>query len=133
MGVIAPGVSPDTQYFWDGVAHDKLMLRRCSECGAIQTPAQSEPMCGDCLHIGFEVFEASGRGSVYSYLNSVHPSRPDDAPRVAALVRLEEGPRLLSNLVDIDIDEVRNEMPVEVCFVEYEGVKLHQFRPVGAA
>ncbi len=130
---MAPGVSPDTRYFWDGVAQDKLLLRKCSECGTVQAPAQSEPMCGDCLHIGFDVFQASGRGTVYSFLNSVHPSRPDVAPRIAALIELAEGPRLLSNLVDIAIDQVQNGMDVEVCFVEYGDVKLHQFRPVGVA
>jgi uncharacterized OB-fold protein len=60
---------------------------------------------------------------------SHHPTEADDAPRIVALVELDEGVRLVSNLQDIEPEEVRNDMAVEVVFMEIDGVRLPQFRP----
>ena len=79
----------------------------------------------------WETQESAGRGIVHSWILSHHPTEPDAEPRIVVLVELEEGPRLVSNLCDIDAADVRNEMPVEVCFRELDGVLLPQFRPVG--
>jgi uncharacterized OB-fold protein len=73
---------------------------------------------------------ASGRGRVYSYVVPRHPPPPEgEEPPVIALVELDEGVRLVSNLRDITFDEVVNDMPVDVFFDEVEpGVRLPQFR-----
>src|SRR5688500_13066143 len=127
--VIAPNPGKDDQYFWDGVAEDKLLLRRCTSCKHLQQPPT--PMCPKCHGLEWETQEASGKAKVYSWLLSKHPTEPDDNPRLVVLVELEEGVRLVSNLQGIDVDDVKLDMPVEVFFDELDGVKLPQFRPVG--
>jgi hypothetical protein len=72
----------------------------------------------------------AGRGFVYSWIVSRHPTQPGDSPRIVALIELDEGMRLVSNLQGIDPADVRNGMRVEVEFDEIGGVKLPQFRPV---
>jgi uncharacterized OB-fold protein len=75
----------------------------------------------------------SGRGSVYSWILSRHPTEPDAAPRVVVLVQLDEGPRIVSNLVDVEPEAgiALNDMLVEVCFRQIDGVTLPLFRPSG--
>jgi uncharacterized OB-fold protein len=77
--------------------------------------------------------QASGRGTVYSWIVSHHPTEADALPRIVVLVDLEEGVRLVSNLLDVAPSEVRNGMAVELCFEEYDGVALPQFRSVVSA
>jgi hypothetical protein len=61
----------------------------------------------------------------------VHPTQPDEVPRIVALVDLDEGVRLVTNLQGIDPADVRNDMPVELTFAELDGLMLPQFRPAG--
>ncbi len=119
-------------YFWDGVKDRTLLLRRCVGCGELQHPPT--PMCGRCHGLEWETQKATGRGTVYSWIVSRHPSQPDDNPRIVALVELAEGVRLVSNLIGIEADAVKNDMEVEVTFVEYgEDMLLPQFTPVAAS
>ena len=81
-------------------------------------------------------FSASGRGTVHSWIVSRHPTDPDDAARIVALIDLEEGVRLVSNLADVDTGGpagVTNGMAVEVVFRDVDGTRLPQFVPAGAA
>jgi uncharacterized OB-fold protein len=89
-------------------------------------------MCPVCGSLEWTVQEASGRGTVHSWIVSRHPSDPDELPRVVALVELEEGVRLVSNLQDVEPDQVTNDMAVEVLFKEVDGVTLPQFRPAAS-
>ena len=116
-------------YFWDGVKDRTLLLRKCAQCGELQHPPT--PMCGNCHSLEWETQKATGRGTVYSWIVSRHPSQPTENPKIVALVELDEGVRLVSNLVGIDADDVRNDMAVEVTFVEYDNdVVLPHFVPV---
>ncbi len=118
-------------YFWDGVKDRTLLLRRCVGCGELQHPPT--PMCGHCHGLEWETQKATGRGTVYSWIVSRHPSQPDDNPRIVALVELAEGVRLVSNLIGIDAADVRNDMEVEVTFVEYgQDLLLPHFTPVAS-
>lgn len=128
--VIPPVPGPDDQWFWDGVAERKLLLRRCASCKSLQHPPV--PMCGNCHGLEWEVQEASGKGSVYTYVVSKHPSLPDEDDRIVALIELEEGIRLVSNLQGVGVDDVRNDMAVEVTFTEFDDVVLPQFVPAGS-
>jgi uncharacterized OB-fold protein len=121
--VIPPVPNRDDQFFWDGVAERRLLLQRCADCKALRHPPQ--PVCAACGSLATEAVEASGRGTVFTWLLT------DD--RVATVVALEEGVRLVSNLVDVAPDDVRIGMDVELVFVELDGVVLPQFRPVGMA
>jgi uncharacterized protein len=124
---IAPAVSPDDEYFWTGVGEGRLLARRCAGCSYLQHPPT--PMCPKCGSVRWEVHELRGRGFVYSWIVSRHPTQPEDAPRIVALVELDEGIRLVSNLTGIDPADVRNGMRVEVGFDEVDGIRLPQFRP----
>jgi uncharacterized OB-fold protein len=90
-------------------------------------------MCPACGSVEWDVEELSGRGRVHSWIVSHHPTQPDDAPRIVALILLEEGLRLVSNLDGVEAEDVVNDMDVEVAFVEVDGVRLPQFRPAGDA
>lgn len=74
-------------------------------------------MCPDCHSVESQWTEAAGTGTVYSYALLHHPQHPAFSyPVVAVLVDLDEGVRVLSNLIDIDPDEIRIGLPVEVTF-----------------
>jgi uncharacterized protein len=125
--VIPPVPDADDQFFWDGVARGTLLLERCAACKTKRHPPS--PMCGVCLSIERESFEASGRGTVYSWIASHHPSTPDAEPRIVALIDLEEGLRFVANLQDVALADVHPGLPVEVFFAEVDGTMLPQFRP----
>jgi uncharacterized protein len=131
---LAPMISPDTEFFWDGLREHKLLIQRCNGCGTLRNPAR--PMCPHCRSLSWEAIEASGRGTVYSYVMPHEPKFPFfDYPYIVVLVELEEGVRLLSNLCDIDPADVTVGMGVEVFFQSFDGAEkdlvLHQFRPTG--
>ena len=123
--MIPPKPTPDDAFFWDGAVAGKLLARECAGCGRLQHPPS--PMCPACGSAEWHLRELSGRGTVHSWVASHHPGRPDEEPRIVILVQLEEGIRMVSNLRGVALDAVRNEMPVQVCFVEEEGIVLPQF------
>lgn len=125
--VIPPVPDADDEFFWDGVREHRLLLQACASCGALRHPPV--PMCGHCLSTHWRPQASTGTGSIHSWIVSRHPSEPDDTPRVVVLVELDDGVRFVANLVDTPLDEVRNELRVEVCFREVDGVVLPQFRP----
>lgn len=128
--VIAPRPGPDDAWFWEGARQGQLLLRQCGSCGRLQHPPT--PVCPACAATSWTTLPAAGRGSVYAWLLSHHPTEPDAGPRIVVLVELAEGVRLVSNLVDVAPEDVHNGMEVEACFVDYDGVVLPQFRPAPA-
>jgi uncharacterized OB-fold protein len=126
-----PTVTPDTQFFWDGVKQHRLLIQRCISCGRLRHPPG--PMCPACQSLDWEAVEASGRGTVFSFVMPEHPRFPFlEYPYIVALVELEEGTRLVTNLVGVAPDEVRIGQPVQVTFAEFDGdVVLPQFTPAG--
>jgi uncharacterized OB-fold protein len=84
------------------------------------------PACGS---LDWTLYELTGRATVHSWILSQHPTRADDEPRIVVLLDLEEGLRLVSNLQGVEVGDVRNEMKVEVIFVDVDGVRLPQFQP----
>lgn len=129
--IIPPMVGHDDKFFWDGVAEGVLLVRACASCGKQQHPPS--PMCPVCGSVEWVTSELSGRGTVMSWIVSRHPTKPDDNPRIVVLVQLDEGPRLVSNLCDVDPRDpgVLNDIRVEVTFVDFDEVRLPQFRPIG--
>ena len=85
-------------------------------------------MSATAARCDWDTQESTGRGTIYTWIQSHHPTEPDAAPRVVVLVELEEGIRMVSNLQGTEIADVRNGMPVEVFFQEFDGVVLPQFR-----
>ena len=128
----APWPTRNSAFFWEGCKRGVLMAQRCSECRATYHPPR--PMCPRCRSFTLEPAQLSGRATLHSWAKPVHPPMPMFEPGyLVALVDLEEGPRMLSNLCEIDPAEVEVGMALEVFFVETadEGA-VHQFRPLRA-
>ena len=124
-----PRPSRDSAFFWEGCERGVLLGQRCASCKELRHPPR--PMCPSCHSVETEAVELSGRGTVHSWMKPVHPPLPMFEPGyLVALIDLEEGIRLLSNLCEVSEDDVRNGMPVEVFFVPTAGDKAAPvFRP----
>jgi uncharacterized OB-fold protein len=124
-----PAVDRDTEFFWKGVAEGKILVQRCSRCGALRHPPR--PMCPHCLSVDWQAEPVRGRGSVYSYAIQHHPPVPGfEMPYIVVLADLVEGIRLVANLTGCEPDQVRIGMPIDVYCAEVEpGLWLPQFRP----
>jgi uncharacterized OB-fold protein len=122
-------MSPDTQFFWDGARDHKLLIQRCADCGRLRHPPR--PMCPQCQSVAWDTIESSGRGTLYSFVMPKHPPLPFmGEDYIVALVDLEEGTRIVSNLCDIAPADATIGMPVEVFFETFDdGVVLPLFRP----
>jgi len=128
-----PIVTPETTPFWLGAAAGELLLNRCESCDLTYYYPRSH--CPDCLSDDVTWIEASGAGEVYSYtVTDVVEGWPDaELPLVSAYVELEEGPRMLSVIVECDPDQVTVGMSVNVRFVptEDEDIAIPVFEPTG--
>ena len=124
-----PVPTPETKPFWDGTALGELRLQRCRACRSTYFPPQ--PFCPRCATDDVEVVRATGRGFLYSYVIS-HLAAPGfDAPYVIGVVELEEGPRLLTNIIDVppEPDRLPLDLPLEAVFQSVGEVALPLFRP----
>lgn len=125
-----PQPSAVTQPFWDGARRHELWIQRCQACGThLFYPRR---LCTTCGSADLDWVEASGRGSVFTYTiarRATHPAFADRVPYVIAVVELEEGPKLTTNIVGVDPDDVRIDMPVVVTYEDADDVSLVNFRP----
>jgi uncharacterized protein len=126
-----PPVTPTTEAFWDATRDQRLLLQWCTVCEtAIFFPRE---VCPSCLGSSLEWRPASGRGVVYAVTVEYKPQNPmmaAMAPYAVALVDLEEGVRLLSNVVGGPAEDVTVGMAVEVAWEPLsDGRNLPQFRP----
>lgn len=117
--------------FWESIKNKKLSMQRCKGCGAWLNPPR--PMCPKCRSTEQEWVAVKGKGTVYShvtYQDSPHPAFK--APYSVVLVELEEGPRIISNMVDSKTEEITIGMPVEVVFEEVaDDLTLPKFKKAG--
>jgi len=126
-----PSPSDATVPFWSACAEGRLTMRRCLDCGTRFTPTRAACRCGSTR---LEWADASGRGTVFTY-TVVHrapdPAFRADLPYVIAIVELEEGGRLMSNLVGCDPAAVRVGLPVKAVFETVaDGVGVPKFTPI---
>jgi uncharacterized OB-fold protein len=94
--------------YLDGLRAHRLLLQRCGDCSKYRYPPSM--FCPWCLSDSLEWVEASGRGSVYSFIilhQPYHPGFRDDLPYNVAVVELAEGPRIVANLTEIDNADIR--------------------------
>lgn len=113
-----PAPNADVAPFWDWCRRGELRIQRCSDCGAYRH--HPRPRCPDCASAAYEWARVSGRGTVHSYTICHPPVLPAFADRVpynAVVVRLDEGPFMVSNLVECTNEDIRVGMPVEVRLV----------------
>ena len=127
----APAVNPETEAFWAATAESRLLVKRCVDCSSlIWYPRAICPECGSMRTGGLQV---SGRGRVYSYTVNHRGEGPyqGSPPYVPAYVELDEGPRMMTNIVEADGRDLAIDMPVEVVFHDTgEGSALPRFRPL---
>ena len=126
-----PAYDWETRAFWEGCGRHELVLQRCASCRAVQHRPRA--LCVSCLSDSIEHFAASGKGTVHTFTvthQNQAPAFRQALPYVLAWVELEEGPRLLSNVVGCEPDQVRIGMPVQVEFVDTDdGLAVPRFRP----
>jgi uncharacterized OB-fold protein len=117
-----PVYAPDAAFFWEGVARGELLGQRCTDCRHLAHPPR--PMCPKCHSTRREQVRLSGDGIVYSWIVPRHPAPVGFAePPVVALIELDEGIRLVSNLVGIDLSEICHGLAVQVRFEPTRGGK----------
>lgn len=129
-----PHPTPLSQPFWDGTKARELRLQRCGACGAYRFPPVL--LCRECLAEEHEWAPTSGTGTVWSYVIQHRPATPafvDDLPYVVAIVELDEGPLMLTNIVGCAPDAVEVGMRVQVTYVDAsDTITLYPFTPVAA-
>ena len=128
-----PVPTPDeasAQYF-EGAAAGRLMLMRCLSCGTYRYPSRDR--CDACWSTDTEWVQASGRATLHSWVifhQVYHPGFADRVPYNVAVVELEEGPRITTNIVGVGNDALRAGMPLQVTFETIaEGTTLPKFTP----
>lgn len=128
----APYVNPETKPYWDATTEGRLLLRHCRACDTVIWYPRS--LCPECGSLDTEWIESGGRGTIFTFSVNRRGAGAyrDASPYVLAYVELEEGPRMMTNIVDCDIDAIAIGDPVEVVFHDTgQGAALPRFRPAG--
>ena len=127
-----PKPTPESQHFWEGTKHQKLFLQSCTKCNTIYFPPR--PFCPECSCREIGLVEASGEATLDSYVIN-HRNHPAfEGPYSIAIVKLKEGPRMMSNVVDCPQtpEALSLDMPLFVKFEEVsDEITLPLFRPIG--
>lgn len=131
MKRILPQPTPETRHFWEGCQHSELRLQRCKDCKDSWFPPR--PFCPQCGTRDVEIYKASGRATLYSYVIT-HRPRPDmgSEPHSIAVVTLEEGPRMMTNIVGCPQtpEALQLDMPLQVVFAaQNDDITLPLFQP----
>ena len=126
-----PIVDEDNAPYWKYCKKHELRMQKCEGCGHIRFPVSI--LCPKCHSMDTVWTKLSGRGKVFSYIVFRVPyldSYKDDIPYTVAIIQLEEGPRMESNLIVPDLEDIRIDMPVEVFFDDVTNeVSLPKFKP----
>ena len=135
MAKAVPAATPTTKPFWDGTLAGELRIQRCTACAKHYLYPRTH--CPNCGSAKTEWVKASGRGRLYSYVIShmAAPGWEGEVPYVIAVVQLDEGPRMLSNLVGMPADPAALvlDTPLQVVFEARGNMMLPLFKPADAA
>lgn len=129
-GRYRPKPTPETMHFWEGNRVGELRLQRCRECRHAYFPPR--PFCPSCHSDSVEVFAASSKASLYSYIINHRPAPGMQSPFAIAVVELEEGPRMMTNIVNCDQtpEALQLDMPLSVVFEKLDDeLTLAMFQP----
>jgi uncharacterized protein len=126
-----PRVTPELAPFFAAAKRHQLVVQRCASCGLLRFPPRE--LCSRCWSRDADWTPVSGRGEVFSFywMHQVyHPGFAADVPYAVVVIQLEEGPHLVSNVVDCAHAQLRIGMPVVATFEEVsDTVALPKFRP----
>ena len=125
-----PQADDESREFYEGARRHELMLMRCLNCRGWRLP--SRPRCPDCWATETEWAKASGRAKLYSFgiMHQKFPGFEGDAPYNFAIVELAEGPRIVSNIVDVPDASLRCDMPLRAVFDDVaDDTTLIRFAP----
>ena len=126
-----PRPTQETRPYWEGCKRDELMIQRCTACG--QHQFYPRIYCSKCFSENVEWVMASGRAKVLTFTVVRRPATPafkDDLPYIVALVTLEEGPVMMTNIVRCAPEKAEIGMPVVVTFEDWtEEISIAKFRP----
>lgn len=128
-----PEPTLETQEFWDATKLGKLMISKCQRCGLYAWYPRS--LCPDCSEISMALVEATGTGTIYSFVISRRGTGifKDWAPYVVAYVELDEGPRMMTNIIGCNPETIEIGQRVEVTFDQaVEGYPVPRFTPLAA-
>lgn len=126
-----PRTDLDLDAYWEGCKRHELMLQRCRSCGSyIFHPRR---YCGDCWSDDTEWVKSAGTGVVYTYSvirQAGHSFFRDKLPYIIGYVELDEGIRMMTNFIDVEPEQIKVGMPVEVAFEDVlEDFSVPLFRP----
>ncbi len=126
-----PHIDEESRPWWEAVRRHELYIQKCRDCGALRYYPRA--LCPQCLSSGTQWLRCSGKGKVYTF-TVTHQNQAagfrDSLPYVMAYVELAEGVKMLTNLVDYKLEEVKIGMPVEVVYEDVmPEVTLAKFRP----
>lgn len=126
-----PPIEPWTAPFWEGTRAGKLLVQHCDTCG--QNIFYPRLYCPHCLSDRLDWRESSGRGTIYTFSvveNNAPSAFVADMPYVIAIVRLEEGVQMMTNIVGCDPQQLRCDLPVKVVFEPLDDqITLPKFTP----
>jgi uncharacterized OB-fold protein len=127
-------IEPYAAGFWEAAEKQQLVMQRCQTCAAVQLYPRRR--CVSCGADRLEYVPVTGRGTVYTF-STIYRNPPsefiEDLPYTLAIVELDEGPRLLTRVVDCDPEGIRCDMPVQCVFTRHDGRPLPVFRPIEEA
>ena len=126
----APTVTQANAAFWAATAEGRFQLQHCNECDTVLWFPRRH--CPSCWTENVSTFDASGKGVIYSFtvIRKGAMAYKEAGPFVIAYVELAEGPRVMTNIVECDVETVKVDMPVEVVFHDTgQGNALYRFRP----
>ena len=124
-----PMPTDDTKFYWESARAGKLVVQKCNACGAPQF--YPRPFCISCLADAMGWMEVSGKGTIYTFTINHRPANEymkDKTPYVVAAIDLDEGVRMIANIVDSNIGDVKCGARVRVTFEQAsEDITLPQF------
>ena len=130
-----PSITGETRRFWEACNKGELLIQRCNHCEEYQHYPRG--ICSNCWTQDIEWVKSSGKGTVWSYTITYQNRTPgfaEEVPYVLALVELEEGVKMFTNIHDCDPRDVTIGMPVEVVFDRAtDRISVPFFRPAGAS
>jgi uncharacterized OB-fold protein len=127
-----PTIEDASRPYWDAARAGKLLIAKCNACKKVHH--YPRPFCPSCWSEDVEAVEASGRGTLYTYstvyVNDLHPFKTR-LPYIAAMVELDEGPRLMTNIEGCEPSDLHVGMPVQVDFRAItDDIDATVFRPI---